>query len=192
MAAGMWKHRLTGLLEVTTKRLAQRARTVGVPRGTAPSRRPGPAPSRATPTTDTTPARRAYPGDFTGTPPTEYAPTPDGMPDPGEVVWAWVPYEEDHLQGKDRPALVIGRDGMWLLALPLTSKDHDRDADHEAATGRRWVDVGSGDWDSSGRASEARLDRVVRLDPAAVRREGAALPRARFDQVVRAMGQPRE
>ncbi len=189
MAAGMWKHRLAGLLEVTTKRLAQRARTGGVPRGTVPSPRPGPAPSRTPSTRGTTPARRAYPGDFTGTPPTEYAPTPDGMPDPGEVVWAWVPYEEDHLQGKDRPALVIGRDGTWLLALPLTSKDHDRGADHEAATGRRWVDVGTGAWDRSGRASEARLDRIVRLDPAAVRREGAALPRDRFDRVIRAMGQ---
>lgn len=109
------------------------------------------------------------------------------MPDPGEVVWAWVPYEEDHQQGKDRPALIIGRDGDWLLALPLTSKDHDRDVDQEAVAGRRWIDVGSGDWDSSGRESEARLDRVVRLDPNAVRREGAALPRERFDRVVRAM-----
>ena len=32
-----------------------------------------------------------------------------------------------------------------------------------------------------------RLDRLLTLDPAAVRREGAALDRARFDAVVAAM-----
>ena len=46
-----------------------------------------------------------------------YAPAPDGEPDPGEVVWAWVPYEEDASRGKDRPVLVIGTrvaDGQLL------------------------------------------------------------------------------
>lgn len=189
MAAGMWRQRLAELLEVTTKRLAERARARGGPTGTVPSPRPGPPPTvrPGAERPEGEPTRGAYAGDFTGTPATAYAPTPDGMPDPGEVVWAWVPYEEDHQQGKDRPALVIGRDGDWLLALPLTSKDHDRDVDQEAVAGRRWIEVGSGDWDRSGRESEARLDRIVRLDPTAVRREGAALPRTRFDAVVRAM-----
>ena len=40
-----------------------------------------------------------------------YSPTADGKPDPGEIVWTWVPYEEDYSQGKDRPVLLIGRDG---------------------------------------------------------------------------------
>ncbi len=40
-----------------------------------------------------------------------YAPKANGKPDPGEVVWAWVPYEEDPSQGKDRPVLVIGDRG---------------------------------------------------------------------------------
>lgn len=30
-----------------------------------------------------------------------YAPHPDGEPDPGEIVWSWVPYEDDPSQGKD-------------------------------------------------------------------------------------------
>ncbi|MEO7447120.1 MAG: type II toxin-antitoxin system PemK/MazF family toxin, partial [Humibacillus sp.] len=68
----------------------------------------------------------AYPGDATALPTMTYAPRPDGRPDPGEIVWTWVPYEEDHSQGKDRPVLVIGREGDWLVALQLTSKDHDR------------------------------------------------------------------
>lgn len=115
----------------------------------------------------------------------EYAPERDGRPDPGEVVWAWVPYEEDASQGKDRPVLVIGRDRDALLALQLTSKDHGLDAVDEARYGRFWMDVGSGAWDRDRRPSEVRLDRLLRLEEKAVRREGAALDRARFDAVVR-------
>lgn len=113
-----------------------------------------------------------------------YAPVSDGRADPGEVVWAWVAYEDDPRQGKDRPVLVIGRRGLQLLGLMLTSKDHDRDAADEARHGRHWMDVGSGGWDREGRPSEVRLDRLLVLDPAGVRREGAALDRARFDDVI--------
>ena len=115
-----------------------------------------------------------------------WAPRPDGRADPGEVVWAWVPYEDDPTQGKDRPVLVIGEDGGQLLALPLTSKDHDRDAEQERQAGRIWMDVGTGGWDAQRRPSEVRLNRLLRLDPAAVRREGAALPRPVFEAVVAA------
>jgi hypothetical protein len=127
-----------------------------------------------------------YPGDFTGTVVPSYDPHSDGLVDPGEVVWGWVPYEEDHNRGKDRPVLIIGRDGEFLLGLMLTSKDHDRDAADEARHGRHWFDVGTGDWDSQRRPSEVRLDRVLRLRPDAVRREGAALNRPVFDQVSQA------
>lgn len=119
--------------------------------------------------------------------PVTYAPVLDGSPDPGEVVWAWVPYEDDPRRGKDRPVLVVGRDGPDLLALTLTSKDHDRDAEDEARFGRYWVDIGSGNWDSRHRDSEVRVDTVLRIDPAGVRREGSVLDRARFDAVVAQM-----
>lgn len=115
-----------------------------------------------------------------------YAPHRDGLPDPGEVVWGWVPFEDDPARGKDRPVLLIGRDGPVLLGLMLTSKDHDRDAADEARWGRHWMDVGAGGWDRAGRPSEVRLDRLVRLEAAAVRREGAALDRRTFDRVVAA------
>jgi PemK-like, MazF-like toxin of type II toxin-antitoxin system len=115
---------------------------------------------------------------------TSYSPQQDGRPDPGEVVWAWVAYEDDPAKGKDRPVLVIGRDGAELLCLQLTSKDHDRDAEDEARHGRSWMDVGSGGWDSERRPSEVRLDRLLRLPESGVRREGAALDRAVFDAVV--------
>jgi PemK-like, MazF-like toxin of type II toxin-antitoxin system len=113
-----------------------------------------------------------------------YGPRDDGRPDPGEIVWAWVPYDEGDGRGKDRPVLVIGRRGPDLLGLLLSSQDHDRDAADEARHGRVWTDIGSGPWDSRARASEVRLDRLLELDPATVRREGAALDRDRFDRVV--------
>jgi len=126
---------------------------------------------------------RPYPGDFAGQVSPVYAPNLDSVPDPGEVVWTWVPFEEDFERGKDRPVLLIGRDEPWLLALMLTSKDHHRDAADEAGWGRRWMDVGSGAWDPEGRPSEIRLDRVLRIDPRKVRREGAVLDRNLFNQV---------
>ncbi|RNL64195.1 type II toxin-antitoxin system PemK/MazF family toxin [Nocardioides marmoriginsengisoli] len=116
----------------------------------------------------------------------DYAPASNGQPDPGEVCWAWVPYEEDPSQGKDRPILVIAVSGGQVIALPLTSKDHDRDAAQEARAGRFWMDVGSGDWDRQRRPSEVRLNRVLVLDVQSVRREGGALPRATFDAVIAA------
>lgn len=131
-------------------------------------------------------APSAYPGDYRGSVRAEYAPQLDGRPDPGEVVWTWVPYEEDHTRGKDRPVLLVGRDGPWLLGLMLTSKDHTRDATDEARHGRRWMDLGAGPWDRQGRESEVRLDRVVRVDPESVRREGAVLSEALFTAVVAA------
>ena len=127
----------------------------------------------------------AYPGDFTGRLVPVYSPQPDGRPDPGEIVWTWVPFEEDHAQGKDRPVLLVGHDGPWLLALQLTSQDHNGRPSRDGR--RRWVDIGTGPWDRQRRPSEVRVDRVVRVDPAQVRREGAVLPRARFDAVSRAV-----
>ena len=38
-----------------------------------------------------------------------YRPKADGLPDPGEVVWTWVAYEDDPTQGKDRPVLSSAR-----------------------------------------------------------------------------------
>lgn len=148
---------------------------------------PGRAPRRRSASERTPSPASDYPGDYAGMPPVSYAPVSGSRPDPGEIVWAWVPYEEDHTRGKDRPVLLVGRDGAWLLGLPLTSRDHDRDAHQEARAGRVWMDVGAGDWDPRGRASEVRLNRVIRIDPDAVRRTSVALDRARFDRVVAGM-----
>jgi hypothetical protein len=105
----------------------------------------------------------------------EYSPSIDGDPDPGEVVWAWVPYEEDPSQGKDRPVVVIGRRGDRLVGVPLTSRRNDREAQ---------VAMGTGDWDPERRPSYARIWRMLELDPTSMRREGAVLDRNRFDRLV--------
>ncbi len=116
-----------------------------------------------------------------------YDPHPDGQPDPGEVVWTWVPYEDDPEQGKDRPVLLVGRLDEELVGLMMTSKDHDRDLEQEADAGRFWFDIGSGPWDSQGRPSEVRLNRLIPVNPDDVRREGAVLDRERFEAVAAAL-----
>lgn len=109
---------------------------------------------------------------------TSYAPNRDGDPDPGEVVWTWVPFEENDGRGKDRPVLVVAREAAGtLLAVQLSSKQHDHD--------REWVPIGVGPWDGAGRESWVDLDRVLRVHEAGMRREACALDRPRFDQVVR-------
>jgi len=108
----------------------------------------------------------------------EYSPQLDGDPDPGEVVWTWVPYEEDPTLGKDRPVVIIGRHGAGLSGVALTTRS-GRGGDH--------VEVGSGPWDPRNRPSYAKVDRLLDIDPAAVRREGAVLNRRRFDAVVEAV-----
>lgn len=107
-----------------------------------------------------------------------YRPDLDGDPDPGEVVWTWVPYEEDPSQGKDRPVLIVGHRGQSLVGVALTSKQHD----HEPQ-----APVGTGSWDRSGRPSYAKLERLLAVDAAQVRREGAILDRGRFDGVIDAL-----
>lgn len=116
-----------------------------------------------------------------------YEPKPDGRPDPGEIVWTWVAYEDDPRRGKDRPVLVVGRDGRRLYGLPLTSRDHDADPGHAERTGRHYLDIGTGAWDGRRRPSEVRLDRLLEIDPRRVRREGAVLDEARFGAVVAAL-----
>ena len=108
---------------------------------------------------------------------TEYAPEKDGDPDPGEIVWTWVPYEENDGRGKDRPVLVVARESAGtLLAVQLTSKDRRDDND--------WVAIGAGPWDREGRPSWVALDRVLRVHEDGMRREACALDRGRFNLVV--------
>lgn len=123
-----------------------------------------------------------YPGDYRDMINFEYSPSLDGDADPGEIVWTWVPFEENHSQGKDRPVLLVGRDGEYLLALMMTSKDHNN-REHADSN---YLDIGSGPWDPQGRASEVKLNRVIRVRSDAMRREGAIMPEDTFRLIERA------
>jgi PemK-like, MazF-like toxin of type II toxin-antitoxin system len=149
------------------------AGTRTVPDRTAPDTRP-PPPAGAASRAGAGRARVREPGAPRGRQ-LAYSPDLDGRADPGEVVWTWVPYEEDASRGKDRPVLVVGREGGSLLGLMLSSRDHDGDAD--------WFALGSGAWDGEHRPSWVRLDRVIDVPEDGIRREGSVLDRARFDQV---------
>ncbi|WP_315432492.1 type II toxin-antitoxin system PemK/MazF family toxin [uncultured Rothia sp.] len=147
-----------------------------------------PKPSASTRSASTTSASTGasggsdYPGDYRDMINFEYSPSLDGDADPGEIVWTWVPFEEDHSQGKDRPVLLVGRDGEYLLALMMTSKDHNN-REHADSN---YLDIGSGPWDPQGRASEVKLNRVIRVRPDAMRREGAMMPEDTFRLIERA------
>ena len=109
----------------------------------------------------------------------EYSPDIDGEADPGEVVWTWVPYEDDPGKGKDRPVVIIGRSGADLAGVPLTSKNRGHGA----------VAVGTGGWDRRNRPSYAKVDQLIVVRERDVRREGSVLDRRRFDSVVEGVGQ---
>jgi hypothetical protein len=149
-----WIDKLSGAVQRASAAVKHRERNTGkVERRTQPTARPVPPELQI-----------------------QYTPQIDGDPDPGEVVWTWVPFEEDPTLGKDRPVVVIGRRGDVLSGVALTTKQHDGD-----------VEVGTGEWDSRHRTSYAKVDRLLDINADAVRREGAILNRRQFDEVVDAV-----
>lgn len=109
-----------------------------------------------------------------------YAPSPDGDPDPGEIVWTWTPYEERDGRGKDRPMLIVAAEANGsFLAAQLTSKSHLGESD--------FVPIGTGTWDREGRASWVNLDRIFRVYSSGMRREATSLDAQRFRMVARAL-----
>ncbi|OLT25062.1 growth inhibitor PemK [Nocardiopsis sp. CNR-923] len=103
-----------------------------------------------------------------------YAPERDGLADAGEIVWTWVPFEEDPEQGKDRPMLVVGRKDGRLHGLMLSSRSPD------AWEAQDWLPIGTGPWDREGRDSHIRVDRLFESDEGDIRREAAVLDEKRF------------
>ena len=166
-------------LKLLTRSTQQRQRG---DRSTAPSRsrasRTGTSRSEASPRPSTGGSRTAPASDRARR--VAYAPDLDGAADPGEVVWTWVPYEEDDGRGKDRPVLVVGREGRDLVGLMLSSQA-------DRADDRNWVGVGVGKWDGQGRPSYVRLDRVIEVGEHEIRREGAVLDKRRFDRVAQGL-----
>ncbi len=109
-----------------------------------------------------------------------YAPDQDGAPDAGEIVWTWVPYEENDGRGKDRPVLIIGRSSAdRVYAVRMTSRSHDGDVDY--------LPIGSGSWDSQGRESWIDIEQLYLVHEDGLRREAAVLDRRRYGRVVAAL-----
>ncbi|MGH3690123.1 MAG: type II toxin-antitoxin system PemK/MazF family toxin [Microbacterium sp.] len=105
-----------------------------------------------------------------------YTPQRDGAPDAGEIVWTWVPYEENDGRGKDRPVLVIGRESAErVYAVRMTSKPHDGQRDY--------LSIGAGAWDSQGRESWVDIEQLYSVHERGLRREAAVLDRKRYDRV---------
>lgn len=110
-----------------------------------------------------------------------YTPSRDGDPDPGEIVWTWVPFEERDGRGKDRPVAIVAASGGDFLAVQLTSRPHDGDRD--------FVALGGGGWDAAGRPSWARIDRVFRVRTGGMRREAASLDVGPYGRLAAALGE---
>ncbi|TFB96727.1 type II toxin-antitoxin system PemK/MazF family toxin [Cryobacterium sp. MDB2-10] len=105
-----------------------------------------------------------------------YRPTRNASPDPGEIVWTWVPFEERDGRGKDRPVVIVAEAGKGaVLAVQLTSKDRTGHPDYVA--------LGVGDWDRSGRPSWVNVDRVFIVNPGGMRREAARVDAARYGRI---------
>lgn len=127
-------------------------------------------------TTGTAPPPDGGARDYPGRVRWQFRPRMNGTPDPGEIVWTWVAYEDDPSVGKDRPVVVIGlAERKRLAVLMLSTRDHTGDS--------RWLPIGSGAWDFEHRPSWVRGDRVLAVDPGAVRREGAMLPQSVFEAI---------
>ncbi|MFF1541640.1 type II toxin-antitoxin system PemK/MazF family toxin [Microbacterium sp. NPDC058269] len=109
-----------------------------------------------------------------------YAPQRDDAPDAGEIIWTWVPYEENDGRGKDRPVLVIGRESAErVYAVRMTSKPHDGERDY--------LTIGTGAWDSQGRESWVDVEQLYSVHERGLRREAAVLDRGRYDRVAAAL-----
>ncbi|HUH53680.1 MAG TPA: type II toxin-antitoxin system PemK/MazF family toxin [Microbacteriaceae bacterium] len=103
-----------------------------------------------------------------------YSPKPDNDPDPGEVVWTWVPFVENDGRGKDRPVLIIARiDSSTVAGCYMSTKLH-----------RGFIEVGPGPWDKQGRNSYLNPARVLRVTHKGMRREGAIMSMTTFKGVV--------
>ena len=95
---------------------------------------------------------------------------PDGHADPGEIVWAHVPFEDDPKQGKDRPVLIIGRhENGNLIGVQLTSKGH-----HRGAIPIEW---------GNDTKSWIRPERLIQVSADNYRKEGAYVKKPKFQDL---------
>ena len=105
-----------------------------------------------------------------------YAPDMDGQADPGEVVWIRIQQPDNPEGAVDRAILVIGRARQTMLGLLISPAQEHADEDN-------WLGIGSGAWDEQGRPCFVRMDTTLEVAESTIRRQGAVLPRRRFERV---------
>lgn len=109
-----------------------------------------------------------------------FAPDLDGQADSGEVVWVWAPTDGANSPPHERAILVIGRNRSTLMGLLISpNPQHDEE--------EWWLEIGSGEWDESGRQCWLRLDRVLEVSEEQVRRQGILFPQRRFERLANRM-----
>jgi hypothetical protein len=100
-----------------------------------------------------------------------------GGPQPGEIWWAFVPYEDGAGPGgKDRPCLVLDVHGSEALVAKITSKYHD---ERPGVIALPPGSVG----DAQGRASFLETGELREVAYAAFRRRAGQVDPAVWDQV---------
>lgn len=109
-----------------------------------------------------------------GTPKTATSTVDGSAPQPGEIWWADVPYE-DYSGHKVRPCLVLRGDGGYREVLKITSQDQSRRSDHVRIPTRTWDPRADHDsyLDLTGPVQVAVKefdDRAGQLDPAVWRK----------------------
>ncbi|MDY3126576.1 MAG: type II toxin-antitoxin system PemK/MazF family toxin [Corynebacterium sp.] len=105
-----------------------------------------------------------------------FAPDMDGAADSGEVVWVWAPTDGTNAPPSERAILVVGRTRTTVLGLLISPNPVHADED-------TWLEIGSGEWDESGRQCWIRLDRVLEVSEEQVRRQGILFPPRRFERI---------
>ena len=105
-----------------------------------------------------------------------YAPDMDGQADPGEVIWVWIQPNLPGHPARERAMVVVGRSQHLLLGLLISPNPEHANEDN-------WIDIGSGGWDVAGRQCWARLDKILEVPESTIRRQGAIIPKSRFERI---------
>ncbi|QCB28994.1 PemK-like protein [Corynebacterium endometrii] len=105
-----------------------------------------------------------------------FSPDIDGQADSGEVVWVWAPTDGPDSLPHERAVLVIARNRSNVLGLLISPNPTHEEEDW-------WLEIGSGEWDETGRQCWVRLDRVLEISEEDVRRRGILFPQRRFERI---------
>ena len=105
-----------------------------------------------------------------------FTPDMDGQADSGEVVWVWAPSDGKQSPSRERAILIVSRTRTTVLGLLIS-------ANPGHAHKEEWLDIGTGEWDETGRQCWVRMDRVLEISEEQCRRQGTLFPERRFERV---------